>query len=111
MCQQRLTGAHSYHRREVHHMTNLIRKGDGQPIRDAMRAAELSGPALSAATKRVDPRGKGVSPAAIGFITGRGRSAQDRCRLRTAWLIADALDVPLQRLFAMPTVSTDTVER
>ncbi|TJZ55576.1 XRE family transcriptional regulator [Streptomyces piniterrae] len=92
-------------------MTTLIRKADGQPIRDAMRAAGLSGPALSAATRLVDPRGKGVSPAAVGCITGRGVSAQDRCRLRTAWLIADALDVPLQRLFAMPTTSTDTVER
>ena len=92
-------------------MTNLIRKGDGQPIRDAMRAAKLSGPALAAATRNVDPIGRGVSPSKIGRLAGRGTSAQDRCRLRTAWLIADALDVPLQALFAMPTVSTDTVER
>ncbi|GCD46159.1 hypothetical protein GKJPGBOP_05906 [Streptomyces paromomycinus] len=92
-------------------MSTLIRKGDGQPLRAAMKAAGLSGPALSAATKRVDPTGRGVSPAAIGVIAGRGRTARPRCRLRTAWLIADALDAPLQSLFAMPTASTDTVER
>ncbi|MEU7154071.1 XRE family transcriptional regulator [Streptomyces sp. NPDC045456] len=92
-------------------MSTLIRKGDGQPLRAAMKAAGLSGPALSVATKRVDPTGRGVSPAAIGVIAGRGRTARQQCRLRTAWLIADALDAPLQSLFAMPTASTDTVER
>ncbi|MEC3993955.1 XRE family transcriptional regulator [Actinacidiphila sp. DG2A-62] len=100
-------------------MTHLFRKGDGQPIRDAMTAAGLSGPQLAEATKEVDPDGKGISPAAVGAITGRGSSAQDRCRLRSAWLIADALDAagadaPLQRLFSrfpMPKDSTSTVER
>lgn len=100
-------------------MTDVFRKGDGEPIRDAMRAAGLSGPRLAEATKRVDPEGKGISPAAVGKITGQGKSAADKCRLRSAWLIADALesegaDAPLQRLFSrfpMPSDSTSTVER
>lgn len=92
-------------------MTNLIRKSEGQPIRDAMKAAGMSGPELAEATKAVDPAGKGVSAAVIGFLAGQGRSARKRCRLATAWWIAEGLDVPLQRLFAMPTPSTATVER
>ncbi|GGP55501.1 XRE family transcriptional regulator [Streptomyces abikoensis] len=92
-------------------MSHLLRKGDGQPLRDAMQAAGLSGPKLAAATRLVDPAGKGVSAAAVGFITGRGQNAQARCRLRTAWLIAEALGQPLQSLFSMPAVSTVTVER
>jgi hypothetical protein len=95
-------------------MTHLFRKGNGEPIRRAMRAAGLSGPLLAEATKAIDPKGKGLSPAAIGKITGRGRTAADRCRLQSARLIARALDTPTQCLFSrfpMPTDSTSTVER
>jgi hypothetical protein len=99
-------------------MTHLFRKGNGKPIRDAMVAAGLSGPRLAEATKAVDPDGRGISAAAVGQITGQGKSAIDRCRLRTAWLIADALDAPLQQLFSRtppsffsPSDSTSTVER
>jgi hypothetical protein len=92
-------------------MTNLIRVGEGQPIRDAMKAKGISGPELAEATKAVDPTGKGVSASVIGFLAGTGRSARKRCRLATAWWIAEGLDVPLQRLFAMPSPSTATVER
>lgn len=95
-------------------MTHLFRKGDGEPIRKAMRAAGLSGPKLADATKGIDPEGKGLSPAAIGKITGRGKTAKDRCRLQSARLIARALDVPTQHLFRqfpMPSDSTSTVER
>lgn len=101
-------------------MTHLFRKRNGQPIRDAMDAAGLSGPQLAEATKAVDPDGKGLSAAAIGRITGQGKTAQDRCRLGSAWLISDALDAAgapnagLQRLFSrfpIPTDSTSTVER
>lgn len=100
-------------------MTHLFRKGNGQPIRDAMSAAGLSGPQLAEATKTVDPDGKGISAAAVGRIAGLGETAQDRCRLKSGWLIAEALDAagadaPLQRLFSrvpMPAVSTSTIER
>jgi hypothetical protein len=102
-------------------MTHLFRKGNGKPLREAMRAAGLSGPQLAEATREVDPAGKGLSAAAIGKITGRGKTAQDRCRLGSAWLLVEALETkgvvaPLQHLFArtptpMPSDSTSTVER
>jgi len=94
-------------------MTHLFRKGDGEPIRAAMQRKGLSGPRLAEATKAGDPDGRGISPAPIGRIAGRGARALDKCRLRSAWLIADALEEPLQDLFAltMPPDSTSTVER
>ena len=92
-------------------MTNLIRKGEGQPLRDAMKRTGLTQAELAAKTKAVDASGQGVSLATVIKVTGRGKTAADRCRLRTAWLVATALDEPLQRHFDMPSVSTDTVER
>lgn len=82
-----------------------------EAIRDAMRRRGLSGPELSGLTKRVDPTGRGVSPAMIGRLTGQGSTARDAIRLRNAWLIALALGEPLQDLFSMPGLSTVTVER
>jgi hypothetical protein len=92
-------------------MSKLVRKGAGKPIRDAMRAAGLTGPELAEATRRVDPTGKGISPATVGRLAGRGKTARDECRLWTAWLMTEVLDTPIQRLFSMPTPSTSTVER
>lgn len=96
-------------------MPKLLRKADGQPLRDAMARAGLSGPELAEATKRVDPTGKGVSPATVGRITGQGKTARDSCEWTTAWIVAEALhketNAPLQDLFAMPTPSTSTIER
>ncbi len=92
-------------------MSHLYRKGEGQPLRDAMRAAGVSGPELAEATRRVDPAGKGVSAAVIGFLTGQGASARERCRINTAWWICEALDEPIQRHFSMSAASTETVER
>jgi hypothetical protein len=92
-------------------MTDLIRKGKGQPLRDAMERSGLTQAELAAKTKAVDIRGRGVSVATVIKVTGRGRTAAEKCRLRTAWLIATALNDPLQQHFDMPSVSTDTVER
>lgn len=95
-------------------MPHLYRKDDGQPIRAAMRAAGLSGPQLAEATREVDPEGKGISPAAVGRVAGKGETAQERTRLRTAWLMSLALKEPVQDLFdlfRMPAASTVTVER
>lgn len=92
-------------------MDLLHRKDHGGPLRQAMRDAGLSGPDLAAATRRVDPEGKGVSPSLIGFLTGTGRSARERCRLRTAWLIAEGVGQPLQNLFSLTQESTSTKER
>ncbi|MFJ3170593.1 XRE family transcriptional regulator [Streptomyces roseus] len=92
-------------------MTNLLRKGDGQPIRDAMKRQGLTAETLAGATRAVDVTGRGISLATVNKVAGRGEWARSECRLRTAWLIATALDAPLQGLFDMPSVSTDTVER
>lgn len=97
------------------HMPKVSRKGEGKPLRDAMQAAGLSGPELSEATKQVDPTGRGVSPATVGRIAGRGKTARNTCELSTAWFVAEALhrrtNAPLQDLFNMPSRSTTTVER
>ena len=92
-------------------MPSLHRKSNGQPLRAAMAASGLSIPKLAVATKRVDPGGRGVSKSAVGMLVSEGSSARDRCRLRTAWLIADALNQPIQALFSMTEESTSTKER
>jgi hypothetical protein len=92
-------------------MPKVLRKGEGQPLRAEMKRQGLSCNDLSEMTRKVDPEGRGVSPAAIGRLTSRGRSARDRCELHTAWLIAEGLDWPIHRGFSMPTPSIVTEER
>ncbi|ROQ69218.1 hypothetical protein EDD93_3715 [Streptomyces sp. 840.1] len=92
-------------------MPKLLRKGEGQPLRDEMKRQELTLDELAEKTKTVDPEGRGVSPATIGRLTGRGRTARDRCELHTAWLITEGLDARMHALFSMPPHSTATVER
>jgi hypothetical protein len=65
-------------------MTDLIRKGKGKPLRDAMRRSGLTQVELAAKTKAVDESGKGVSLGTVIKVTGRGKFSADRCRLRTA---------------------------
>lgn len=90
---------------------HLLRKDHGKPIRAAMARRGLTGEKLAAATKAVDAAGRGISLATVSKVTGSGETAVERCRLRTAWLIAMVVSEPLQDLFDMPSVSTDTVER
>lgn len=92
-------------------MTDLIRKGEGKPLRDAMKRHGVTQAELAARTRAVDVRGKGVSLGTIVKVTGRGKFGADRCRLRTAELITQALGEPLDDHFGIPPVSTDTVER
>jgi hypothetical protein len=92
-------------------MTDLIRKGEGQPLRAAMERTGVTQADLAEKTRTVDVREQGVSLATVIKVTGRGKTAANKCRLRTAWLITTALNEPLQRHFDMPSVSTDTVER
>lgn len=92
-------------------MTLLLRKAAGQPIRDAMKRNGLSAERLAKATKGHDASGRGISTATVVKLAGRGKWAADSCRRRTAELIATALGVPLEELFSMPPVSTDTVGR
>lgn len=92
-------------------MPKLLRKSDGQPLRDEMRRQGLTLDELAEKTKVVDPTGRGVSTATIGRLTGTGSTARERCELKTAWLITEGLDARIHRLFSMPTDSTSTVER
>ncbi|HEX5567424.1 MAG TPA: XRE family transcriptional regulator [Streptomyces sp.] len=92
-------------------MSHLYRKDSGHPIRKAMKAARMSAPRVAEATRHVDPNGKGVSEVTVHQIAGSGETARDRCRLRTAWWIAEALDAPLQDLFSMTPPVTVTEER
>lgn len=100
-------------------MTDLIRKGEGQPLRDAMKRSGLTQAELAAKTKAADPSGKGVSLGTIVKVTGSGKFASNRCRLRTAELITAVLGEPVEDHFdnprnapvSMPPVSTHTVKR
>ncbi|GAA2946599.1 MULTISPECIES: XRE family transcriptional regulator [Streptomyces] len=93
-------------------MPKVLRVSDGQPLRDALKRQQLTLDELSEKTKQVDPEGRGVSPATIARLTGRGTTARERAELRTAWLITEALDDRMHKLFSrMPTHSTATVER
>src|ERR1044072_8927282 len=83
-------------------MPKLRRRGEGKPLRDAMQAADLTIEQLAKATKTVDPTGKGVSPATVGNLAGRGKTARERCELSTAWFLAEALQEPLDDLFIIP---------
>ncbi|XMN09361.1 XRE family transcriptional regulator [Streptomyces griseobrunneus] len=93
-------------------MPKVLRNGEGQPLRDALKRQQLTLDQLSEKTKQVDPEGRGVSPATIARLTGRGTTARERTELRTAWLITEALDDRMHALFSRtPTHSTATVER
>ncbi|WP_079128597.1 hypothetical protein [Streptomyces niveus] len=92
-------------------MPKVLRKDEGQPLRDEMRRQGLTLDQLAEKTRAVDPGGRGVSPATIGRLTGTGRTARKRCELHTAWLIAEGLDWQIHRGFRMPPPSTVTEER
>jgi hypothetical protein len=92
-------------------MPKVLRKGDGQPLREEMRRQGVTLDQLSEKTRTADPTGRGVSPATIGRLTSTGRSGRDRCEWTTAWLIAEGLDWPIHRGFAMQSRSPATDER
>ncbi|TXS23120.1 XRE family transcriptional regulator [Streptomyces sp. adm13(2018)] len=92
-------------------MTNPVRKGEGKPLRDAMKRLRVTQAELAARTKVADPRGKGVSLGTVVKVTGRGKYSSNQCRPRTARLIAEALGEPVDEHFDMPPSSTATVER
>ncbi|MFC1410355.1 helix-turn-helix transcriptional regulator [Streptacidiphilus sp. N1-12] len=83
----------------------MQRRDGGAPIREAMAAAGLKIDALAAATKAVDPAGRGVGRATIGFVVATGASARERMSDRAATLLADALGAPVERLFAPDDIS------
>lgn len=78
----------------------MLRLDGGRPIRDALAKAGLSIPQLSAKTKEIDPSGDGISTALIGFYVSTGSSARETASKRTAELMAEGLNTPLDELFA-----------
>lgn len=72
-------------------------------LRQAMKDVGYSIPDLSIRTKEIDPAGKGVSIALIGFLVSEGKSARDTCTVASGELIAEALGRPIESLFAVET--------
>jgi predicted DNA-binding transcriptional regulator AlpA len=70
-----------------------------------MRDAGLSIPALAAATKGIDPEGKGISRSLIGFAVSGGKSGRDEISDHAAHLIARVLHKPESSLFETDAVS------
>lgn len=83
----------------------MQRRSGGAPIREAMAAAGLKINDLVAATKTVDPTGRGVGRASIGFLVATGASGRDRLSDRAAELVAAALSAPVEHLFTPDDVA------
>ena len=81
----------------------MHRRDNGQPIRNAMREAELSIERLAEKTKAID--GYGVSHSTIGHMVSQGTSGRNKFHDRSCDLVAKALDKPIEELFndAAPT--------
>lgn len=78
----------------------MRRRDNGAPLREAMAQAGLSVRTLAAATKDLDPTGKGVSAATIGCARTAGATGRDSIGDDAAKLIAAALHKPVDSLFA-----------
>lgn len=78
----------------------MYRRDGGRPIRTAIQRAGLSIPKLAARTKEIDPEGKGISQALIGFAVSEGVSGREPVSDHAAHLMAAGLDAPLEELFA-----------
>lgn len=78
----------------------MHRLDNGQPIRDAMKAAGLSIERLAEKTKDVDPAGYGISQSAVGHMVCTGPSGRERFEDRSCDLVARALGRPIHHLFA-----------
>jgi len=77
----------------------MQRLDSGRPLRAAIAEEGLSIPKLAAATKAIDPEGRGVSQSLIGFLCSTGRSQRENCGDHNGALIAAALKRPPGRLF------------
>lgn len=76
----------------------MHRLGDGQPIREAMAAADLSIEDLAERTRRID--GYGVSRSTIGHMVSQGPSGRSRFEDRSCDLVARGLGKPVGELFS-----------
>lgn len=76
----------------------MHRRDNGQPIRNAMREAELSIEGLAEKTKLID--GYGISRSTVGHMVSTGPSGRDAFEDRSCDLVAKALDKPRTELFS-----------
>jgi len=76
----------------------MHRLGDGQPIREAMAAADLSIEDLAERTRRIDSYG--ISPSTIGHMVSQGASGRSKFEDRSCDLVARALDKPVTDFFS-----------
>jgi hypothetical protein len=78
------------------------RLDDGKPLREAMKTGGWNRISLAARTKAMDPDGNGVSQQLIAFLSSDREWARDTTSVPSARLIAQALGVREDKLFAMP---------
>jgi len=76
----------------------MHRLDNGQPIREAMTAADLSIEDLAERTRRID--GYGISRSTIGHMVSTGHSGRSKFEDRSCDLLAKALDKPVTELFS-----------
>jgi hypothetical protein len=76
----------------------MFRRDSGQPIREAMEAADLSIEDLAERTKRID--GYGVSRSTIGHMVSTGPSGRDKFEDRSCDLVTKALGKAIAELFS-----------
>ncbi|MFJ4785053.1 helix-turn-helix transcriptional regulator [Streptomyces sp. NPDC088794] len=77
----------------------MHRLDNGQPIREAMAAADLSIEDLAERTRTID--GYGISRSTIGHMVSQGSSGRSEFEDRSCGLVAKALDKPLGELFSI----------
>lgn len=77
----------------------MHRLDNGQPIREAMAAADLSIEDLAERTRRID--GYGISRSTIGHMVSQGSSGRSEFEDRSCDLTAKALDKPIGELFSI----------
>jgi len=78
----------------------MYRRDGGRPIREAIKREGISIPLLAARTKEIDPEGRGLSQALIGFYTSEGASGRESATARTAALVAAGLNSPTEEFFS-----------
>lgn len=86
----------------------MRRLDNGTHIRTAMKRTGFEIKTLAAATRFVDPEGRGLGKTAIGYMVGTGPSAREEHSDRAAFLVAETLGVPVSQLFDVPESSAAT---
>lgn len=76
----------------------MYRLDNGQPLREAMAAADLSIEGLAERTRSID--GYGISRSAVGHMVSQGSSGRSEFEDRSCSLVAKALGKPLAELFS-----------